>query len=50
MEPSPSSELKSAAEEIKVEGTEDKYPRVPSPCCELKSAADEIKVEGTDDK
>ena len=48
--PSPCNELNSAADEINVDGTLERYPNVPKPLNDEKSAADEIKVEGTDDK
>ena len=48
--PKPCNELKRAAEEINVDGTEDRYLIVPSPCKDEKRAAEEINVDGTEDK
>ena len=45
MEPSPCNELKRAADEIKVEGTEERYLIVPKPTKELVSCGVEIILD-----
>ena len=48
--PKPCSELKSAADDIKLEATVDRYPRVPKPCNELVSCGVEITLSVPEDK
>ena len=51
MEPSPCSELKNAADEIKLEGTVERYPIDPRPTKELVSCGVEIILDrDKDDK
>ena len=45
MEPSPCSELKRAADEIKLEGTEERYPIEPKPTRELVSCGVESMLD-----
>jgi hypothetical protein len=49
-DPRACSELKSAADDINVEGRVERYPSVPKPWSELTRAAEEMKLEGTDDR
>ena len=49
MEPSPCSELKRAADEMNVEGTEERYPMEPNPTNELVSCGVEMILDRVSD-
>ena len=48
--PKPSNDEKRAAEEINVDGIEERYPSVPKPSNDEKRADEEIKVDGIEER